>query len=64
MFESEFTKFPKRQVFGEKGVEISKNKVFAHFLKIGELNTDLVEPLLLSEIDNWSLLFKMGPKSY
>ena len=26
------------------------------------LNTDVPEPLLLSEIDNWSLLFKMSPK--
>ena len=35
---------------------------FGHFWKIVELNTDVLEPSLLSEIDNWCLLFKMSPK--
>ena len=40
-----------------------KNIVFGHFWKILDLNTDVLEPSLLSDIDNWSLLFKMSPKS-
>ena len=50
-------------VFREsKGVETPKNSILGHFWKIIELNTDMLEPLLLSEINNWSLLFKMSPK--
>ena len=40
----------------KKGVEAPTNSVFDHFWKIVELNTDALEPSLLSEIDNWSLL--------
>ena len=55
--------FPSSQVFEkEKGVETTKNSVFDHFWKIVELNTDVLEPSLLSEIDKWSLLFKMSLK--
>ena len=57
-----FKNFPSRQVFEKKGVENPKNSVFGHFWNIVELNTDVLEPSLLLEIDNWSLLFKMSPK--
>ena len=43
---------PSRQIFEKKGVERSKNSVFGHFSKIVELNTDMLKPTLLSEIDN------------
>ena len=36
---------------------------FFHFWKIVQLNTDVLEPSLLSEIDNWSLLIKNEPKA-
>ena len=36
----------------KKGVEIPKNSVFDQFRKIVELTTDVLEPSLLSEIDN------------
>ena len=39
-----------------------ENSVIGHFCKIVELNTDVLEPSLLSEIANWSLLFKMSLK--
>ena len=40
------------QVFTKKGVETPKNSVFDNFCKIVELNTEVLEPSLLSEIDN------------
>ena len=55
-------KNPSRQICEKKEVKVPKNSVFGHFWKIVELNTDMVEPSLFSEIDNWSLLFKMNPK--
>ena len=48
--------------FQEKEIETPKNSVFGHFWKIVELNTDVLEPSLLSEIDNWFLLLKMSLK--
>ena len=56
-----FKNFPSRQIFEKKGIETLKNSVCAHFWKIVELNTDVLEPSLVSEIDNWFLLFKMSP---
>ena len=46
----------------KRGVETPKSSVFGNFWKIVELNPDVLEPLLLSEIDNWSLFFKMSQK--
>ena len=46
--------------FREKGFFL--NRVFDHFWKIVKLSTDVLETSILSEIDNWSLLFKMSPK--
>ena len=54
--------FQSLQVFKNKGVETPKNSVYHHFWQIVELNTDLLEPTLLSKTDNRSLLFKMNPK--
>ena len=49
--------------FRKKGLKPPKNSVFfCHFWKIIELNTDVLEPLLSSDIDNWSLLLKMNSK--
>ena len=44
-----------REVFEKKRVETPKGIVFGHFWKIVELNSDMLEPSLFSEIDNWSL---------
>ena len=44
-----------RQLFENREVETLKNSVFVHFWKIVELNTDVLEPSLLSEIDICSL---------
>ena len=60
--EYESENFPSRQVFEKKGVETPKNSVLGHFWKIVELNTGMLEPSQLSQIDNWPLLFKMSPK--
>ena len=60
--ESRFKNFPSRQVFEKKGDETPKNSVFGHFWKIVKLNTDVLEPSILSELDNWSLLIQMSPK--
>ena len=49
--------FLSSKVFEKKGVEPLKNSVFGHFWKLIELNTDVLGPSLLSEIDNWFLLF-------
>ena len=43
-------KFPIKRKKGK--VDTRKNSVFGHFLKMVELNTDLLEPSLLSEINN------------
>ena len=40
------------QVFEKKGVETPKNSVFGYFCKIVELNTNVLETSLLSEINN------------
>ena len=40
--------------FWEKAVENPNNSIFLHFCKIVELNIDVLEPLLLSEIDKWA----------
>ena len=60
--EHEFKNFLSRQVFEKKRGLTLKNSVFGHFWKIVELNTDMLEPSLLSGIGNWSLLFNMNPK--
>ena len=52
--EHESQNYTSSQVF-EKKFQTAKNSVFDHFWKIVELNTDVLEPSLLSEIDNWSL---------
>ena len=57
-----FKKFPSHQVFEKKEGETAKNSVFGHFWKFVELNTGVLEPSLLSEINIWSLLFKMNLK--
>ena len=44
--------FPSRQVFKKKRVENPKNSIFVHICKIVVLNTDLLKPSLLSEINN------------
>ena len=48
LLRAEHKKLPLRQVFEKKGVEIPKNIVFDHFCRIIELNTKVLEPLLLS----------------
>ena len=61
--QSRFKNFPSHQDgFQKKRVENPKNSVFGHFWKIVELNTNVLEPSLLSEINNWSLLYKMSLK--
>ena len=47
--------------FREKRLKRLKNIIFGNFWKIVELNTGVLEPLLLSEIDNWYFLFNMSP---
>ena len=44
----------------EKGLQTLKISFFPIFEKILEINTEVLEPSILSEIDNWSLLFKMS----
>ena len=60
--ESGFKNFNHVSVSRKKGDETSKNSVFNYFWKIVELNIDVPEPSLLSEIDNWPLLFKISAK--
>ena len=48
--------------FRKKELKPIKIPFLVSFKKIVELNTDVLEPSLLSQIDNWSLLFKMNPK--
>ena len=45
--------FPTRQAFEKRRLKT---------LKIVELNTDVLEPMLLSEIVSSPILFKMSPK--
>ena len=59
--ESGFENFPSHHVFEKIGVEPPKNGVFSHLWKIVELNHDLLQTSLISEIKGWNKPFQMSP---
>ena len=57
--ENAFKNFPSCHVFEKIGVATLKNGVFSHFWKIIELNQDVQQTSLISEIKGWNKLFQM-----
>ena len=50
----------KRQIFEKKKIETTKDCVLGHIWTIVELNTDVLESLLSSEIDDYLLTYLFG----